>query len=274
MTAWWQHQPEVVPGVAAGPSGLILIDLDAHDDPLPTDPTTGLLPGIDLTGDPALADPAGIRTGLHTLALLTRRRGGPCPWPAVPEHQPVVVTTPSGGRHLWYRAPAANLRQALGALGWQIDIKAGWNYGLAPGAITTAGTYSLRAGDPAFPGRMPPWLAREVIRAASAPPARSQPHPAPPRARSAGAPANYLTTVITRGTAHLATLSDGRQRALSALAYQAGGLLAWSGLPEYQVTSWLIAAGEASGLPTRLATRLVHRALANGTQNPLSPSRI
>ncbi len=43
--------------------------------------------------------------------------------------QPVTVTTPSGGRHLWYRAPAGDLRQAGGRRGiaWRVDIKAGWS---------------------------------------------------------------------------------------------------------------------------------------------------
>ncbi|GIH89899.1 bifunctional DNA primase/polymerase [Planobispora siamensis] len=271
LSTWWQRQPDAVPGVAAGPSGLILLDLDAHDDPLPADPATGLLPGIDLTGDPALAEPARIRTGLHTLALLARVRGGVHPWPAIPEHQPVVATTPSGGRHLWYRAPTANLRQALGKLGWQIDIKAGWNYGLAPGATTSTGTYHLRSGDPASPGRLPEWLAHEVLRVTAPAPIQPRLSPTLRRERCDGAPAAYLTTVLSRGAAHLATLTDGRQRALSALAYHAGGLLAWSGLPEHQVSAHLITAGEASGLPTRLAIRIVHRALLRGVRAPLSP---
>jgi len=29
ITAWWTQNPHAVPGVAAGPSGLVLVDLDA-----------------------------------------------------------------------------------------------------------------------------------------------------------------------------------------------------------------------------------------------------
>ena len=52
LTAWWRDESAAVPGVAAGPSGLVLIDIDAHRDELPPDLTTGLLPGIDLAADP------------------------------------------------------------------------------------------------------------------------------------------------------------------------------------------------------------------------------
>jgi len=74
-----------VPGAAAGPSGLVLIDIDTHHDQLPPDLATGLLPGINLTHEPiprgAWADPGRFRDGRDTLTLLARRRGGPRPWP-------------------------------------------------------------------------------------------------------------------------------------------------------------------------------------------------
>lgn len=176
---------------------------------------------------------------------------------------------PSGGRHLWYRAPAPNLRQALGELAWQVDIKAGWNYGIAPGAVTASGRYQVLSGNVAAPGHMPAWLAREVTRVATPRPTRPAPVPLPSPGPRGRGPAAYLTTVIDRGAADLATMTDGRKRALSALAYQAGGLLAWSGLPEAEVTRRLIAAGTASGLPHRLAHRIVRRALARGIAEPL-----
>jgi hypothetical protein len=280
LTAWWHREPGAVPGVAAGPSGLVLVDIDTHHDELPPDLATGLLPGINLAHEPiprdAWQNPAQIRDGRDTLALLARLRGGPHPWPDDAEHQPITVTTPSGGTHLWYQAPAGNLRQALSdpagryGLAWQVDIKAGWSYGIAPGATTTSGTYQLRSGNPAQPGHMPAWLAREVTRAA-APRPQTAAAPRPLPTPNGPGPAAYLTTILDHGTAQLATLTDGRQRALSALAYHAGGLLAWSGLDPGHVTTRLTAAGIASGLSPRLAARIVHRALTNGTTQPLTP---
>jgi hypothetical protein len=284
LAGWWYAEPAAVPGVAAGPSGLVLIDLDAHRAELPADLATGLLPGIDLATEPIArelwADPARVRDGRDTMRLLAAVRGGQSPWPTGPAHKPVTVATPSGdGRHLWYRAPAPGLHQALAdpqgryGLAWQVDIKAGWSYGLAPGAATTTGTYHLTGGNPGQPGHMPAWLACEVLRVAGPLPASPGPvRPGPASAAQPGrAGAAYLTTVIDRGAARLVGLSDGRKRALAALAYQAGGLLAWSGQPEHDVTGRLTRAGTASGLRPAEARRIVTRALANGLARPLPP---
>jgi hypothetical protein len=253
ITTWWHRQPRAVPGVAAGPSELVLVDIDAHGDQLPPRLATGLLPGIDLAAEPippsAWDDPRRFRDGRDALTLLARLRGGPRPWPTSPEHQAVTVATPSGGVHLWYRAPAGGLRQVLSdphgryGLAWQVDLKAGWSYGIAPGAVTTVGTYQIRDADPAQPGRMPAWLAREVIRATTTA-APLRPAIRPPLSRADGpGPAAYLVTVVSRGAAQLAAMTDGRKRALSALAYHAGGLLDWSGLAREQVTAQLVDAG-------------------------------
>jgi Bifunctional DNA primase/polymerase, N-terminal len=282
ITSWWHAQPNAIPGIAAGPSSLVLIDLDNHGDPLPPNLATGLLPGIDLTAED-LPDhlwrdtsPTGspIHNGRDTMRLLAHARGGQRPWPAAAEYRPVSVATPSGGRHLWYQAPADGLRQALSGLGWQIDIKAGWNYGIAPGAVARTGPYKVLAGDVTRPGRMPDWLAQEVIRVATTNRRRSQGPLA--QLTTAGlhgdhvqGRAAYLRVIITRGSTELAALTDGRQRALSALAYKVGGLLAWADLPQLSVESQLVDAGIASGLPNRLARRIVHRALTNGIHTPL-----
>jgi hypothetical protein len=282
LAAWWHAEPAAVPGAAAGPSGLVLIDIDAHHDQLPADLATGLLPGIDLEAEPiprqAWDDPARYRDGRDALSLLAAVRGGNHPWPADQAHRPVTVTTPSHGRHLWYQTPAPGLRQALAdphgrhGLAWQVDIKAGWSYGLAPGAITPVGRYQILTGNPASPGHMPAWLAREIIRVASPQPARPAPHPGQALAASpSGSGARYLTTVINRGAARLAAMDDGRKRALAKLAYQAGGLLVWSGLTEHDVIERLTGAGTASGLQAATARRIVTRSLANGLAEPLIP---
>jgi hypothetical protein len=279
INAWWRREPRAVPGIAAGPSGLVLVDIDAHGDQLPPRLAIGLLPGIDLAAEPipadAWADPARFRDGRDSLALLARLRGGPRPWPPSPDHQPVTVATPSSGVHLWYQAPVGSLRQALSdpqgryGLAWQVDIKAGWSYGIAPGAATTAGSYQVRGGGPAQPGCMPAWLAREVIRATTATPRRLA--TPPPLSRPDGpGPAAYLATVVGRGAAQLAAMTDGRKRALSALAYHAGGLLHWSGLAREHVTAQLINAGTTAGLAPGITTRIVNRAIANGIDRPVN----
>ena len=173
--------------------------------------------------------------------------------------------------------PAPGLRQALAdpagrfGLAWHVDVKAGWSYGVAPGAITRAGPYRLLSGDPARPGHMPGWLAAEVTRACQPPPPAATPATPSPAAAAPGRGAAYLTAVIDRGAARLASMRDGRKRALAALAYQAGGLLDWSTLDPAQVTGRLTAAGTGSGLRPADARRIVTRARTNGLAEPLNP---
>jgi hypothetical protein len=179
--------------------------------------------------------------------------------------------------HLWYRAPAPKLRQALSdphgryGLAWQIDLKAGWSYGIAPGATTTADTYQIRGGDPAQPGHMPTWFAREVLRVTTAAPRQAVTPPPLPSSDSGAGPAAYLASVIGRGAVQLAATTDGRKRALSALAYHAGGLIQWSGADRSHVTARLIDAGTNAGLGPGDATRIVHRAITNGIDRPVMP---
>ena len=85
IIAWWTTQPGALVGIATGPSGLVLIDIDAHHTDPPTDPARQLLPGIDLTAEPGVPDgwqdTTRYRDGRDSLRLLAQLRGGPAPWP-------------------------------------------------------------------------------------------------------------------------------------------------------------------------------------------------
>jgi hypothetical protein len=281
LAAWWRTAPHAVPGVAAGPSRLVLIDIDTHGEPLPAEHATALLPGIDLRTEPIdqahWADRDAFRDGRDSLGLLARLRGKTDPWPVGERHQPVVADTPSGGVHLWYRAPEdVQLHQALSgnrrALAWKVDVKAGWSYGLAPGATTTAGTYRHRAGNPASPGSMTDWLTPEVIRVAG-PEVREPAAPRSPLATvGASRATRYLETVLNRGIDELRGLREGqgRERTLMHLAYQIGGLIDQADIPEHTILGHLIDAGTAAGLTHRIATRAASRSLANGRRRPLN----
>ena len=116
---------------------------------------------------------------------------------------------------------------------------------------------------------MPAWLAREVIRATTTAAPRRPVTPPPPAPGGGPGPAAYLATVIGRGAAQLAALTDGRKRALSALAYHAGGLLEWAGADREHITSQLIDAGTAAGLRHSDSARIVNRAITNGIDRPV-----
>ena len=246
-----------VPGVAAGPSGLVLIDIDTHHDELPPNLATGLLPGIDLAAEPIprqlWADPARFRDGRDSLRLLAALRGGPAPWP------PGDGT----GRSPWPPRPAD------GTCGTRHPPPGSARPSATPQAATAwpGRSTSKPAGPTAWPPERPPARAPTRSPAATPPPraharlARPRGHPchrAPARPTPAGprtpsppgrSGAAYLTTVINRGAARIAAMDDGRKRALAALAYQAGGLLAWSGLPEHEVTGQLTDAAPPAASP-------------------------
>lgn len=80
-------------GVACGPSGLVVVDLDAHGE---------------LPGDWHLP---GIRDGRDVLAQL-------CEWASQPWPVTYWVGIPSGGWHLYFTAPEApEIRNSAGLLG-------------------------------------------------------------------------------------------------------------------------------------------------------------
>jgi hypothetical protein len=81
-------------------------------------------------------------------------------------------------------------------------------------------------------------------------------------------PGHLPRRVIIHGSAQITAMTDGRKRALPALAYHVGGLLAWSGQSREQIASQLIDAGIAAGLGTGIATRIVAVLLPTARPGP------
>jgi hypothetical protein len=128
-------------GIAAKPSGLVVVDLDKPK------------PGYVL---PARwrewADEPGIVDGRDVLAVLAERAVQQ--WPHT-----FTVTTPSGGAHLYYTAPAG---RSIGnkQLGPLIDIRGGkgdGGYVLGPGSILGGRRYEVT--DDQDPQLLPGWIA-------------------------------------------------------------------------------------------------------------------
>ena len=118
-------------GIACGPSGLVVVDLDTHS-PLPDD---WRLPGV--------------HDGRDVLALLAEWAGQP--WPVT-----YTVKTPTGGLHLYYTAPdGPEIRNSAGKIGPLIDVRGGGGYVLAAGSVLDERAY------PGNPG------CRELVRAAA-----------------------------------------------------------------------------------------------------------
>lgn len=98
----WAAGPYNV-GVAAGPSGLLVVDLDLpkHADDTP----------------PADAARPGIRDGRDVFRAVCGDHAGT---PDAPDTY--SVTTGTGGTHLYFTAPdGTELRNSAGKLGWKVD---------------------------------------------------------------------------------------------------------------------------------------------------------
>ncbi|MGQ0573891.1 MAG: bifunctional DNA primase/polymerase, partial [Pseudonocardia sp.] len=121
LERFFTAHPDHNAGIACGPSGLLVIDCDT---PKP------------LTGTEPDADAGASRDGWAVLAELASGRGGlPDTW---------TVSTPSGGRHLYFRAPAGvvlgNTGRTLGPL---LDTRGRGGQVLAPGSRLPNGGYEL-----------------------------------------------------------------------------------------------------------------------------------
>ncbi|MBT2446154.1 bifunctional DNA primase/polymerase [Streptomyces sp. ISL-43] len=281
ITAWWRRQPHFGVGVACGPAGLVVIDVDAHPAPLPGHGR--LLPGIHIP-DTVRLD--GLRSGFHSLALLAALRGQDDP---VHDATTLRVRTPSGGTHLWYRAdPAPSARPwrcSTGsgsgrALAWQVDVRAHGGYIIAPGTRTAAGTYTPY--DPASsPAPLPGWLAAELERTGHrpAPPSPRTAPAVPARGRAAVAAAGgYRGGAATALAAVLASVTDcaqapqgtGFTEKLNRAAFTVGGLVGAGRMSPAEAEAALMAAAEHAR-PGREhhSLRIVRNGMSAGTRRPL-----
>ncbi|MEV7177781.1 bifunctional DNA primase/polymerase [Kitasatospora sp. NPDC093679] len=274
---WWTKNPRFGVGVACGPAGLVVIDVDAHTTPVPA--RDRLLPGIPIGDD---VDLTGLTNGFHTLALLAALRSAPNP---ADDTETLRVRTPSGGLHIWYRAhPHLPVRSSTGsgknrALAWQVDVRARGGYIIAPGTTTPAGTYTA-LGTARIPAPLPNWLAQDLLRTHHA----DEPHsPAeaplpPPRARqavtAAGGATNLpraLHTVLAEVEACAAAAEGmGFTEKLNRAAFTAGGLVAAGRLRADEAESLLReAAATARPQQDRRCESIIRTALEAGARRPL-----
>lgn len=144
--ARWAHASRCNPALHLGRSGLVVLDIDCHDDTLPDE----LAPG--------LPNP-GVRNGICSFTALLDHLGQD--WPS----DTLAVETPTGGLHLYYRAPQVPLRHCLAA--WQVEVKAGACSITAPGSVRTLddGTTGIyrRISEATEPGPFPAWLGRWLV---------------------------------------------------------------------------------------------------------------
>ncbi|WP_188275810.1 bifunctional DNA primase/polymerase [Streptomyces sp. CBMA152] len=279
---WWGAHPGLGVGVACGPAGLVVVDVDDHDQPPPARDL--LLPGIPIHPD---VDLRGLSNGFHTLAVLAALRGHPSP---ADDASTLRVRTPSGGLHVWYRAAEDGRRwhSSVGSgggssLAWQVDVRAHGGYIVAPGTVTPAGTYTPLEGAKE-PAVLPSWLAGELertghLRDAQEAAQRLVRPMAPSRARqaviAAGGGRDQATRVLASALAEVADCASVPEGAgftdkLNRAAYTVGGLVAAGYLTEEAAERGLMEAAEfARPGQDRRSAAVVRSGMAAGSRRPL-----
>ncbi|MBY8345210.1 bifunctional DNA primase/polymerase [Streptomyces spinosirectus] len=210
IRAAWSRTPFNV-GIATGPSGLLVVDLDVPKDKGSSDAPCGAA----------------------TFGALCERTGH-----AVPDTY--RVRTASGGEHLYFTAPhGVRLTNTAGTVGELVDTRAWGGYVVAAGSTTPAGAYEALCGSVA--ARLPDWL-QSILRPA---PRASQ----TPSIAVAGQSRRYADVALGNETRNVATAQHGeRERTLFTAARALGRFVAWGDLPRHVVEQALQEAGEAAGL--------------------------
>ncbi|TWP51528.1 bifunctional DNA primase/polymerase [Lentzea tibetensis] len=132
-------------GIATGPSGLVVIDLDTRKSPEDVPPQSW--------------SREGVRDGHDVFTIVCADAGEPVPW------ETRTIRTARGGTHLYFREPSAvELRNTEGehgnGLGWKVDTRAHGGYVVAPGSITPDGEYWLT--EDVAPAELPIWLVQAL----------------------------------------------------------------------------------------------------------------
>lgn len=209
--AAWSALPFNV-GIATGPSGLVVVDLDVPKDK-----------GNSNTDTPC---------GVTTFQALCERTGH-----SVPTTR--TVRTASGGVHLYFAAPpGVRLTNTAGMLGPLIDTRAWGGYVVAPGSATHKGAYETVNAAPVL--QLPTWLLKAL-----------RPPQKPAKAVNRVLPGRvgrYASAALRNEEANVAAAPEGQRNAVLVRAARALGRLIASGdLSRTEVEEALSRGAEAAG---------------------------
>ncbi|MFF4243945.1 bifunctional DNA primase/polymerase [Streptomyces sp. NPDC001822] len=199
-------------GLATGPSGLVVVDLDKPK------------------------DDQDAPHGAANLAALCERAGHPVPTTR-------TIRT-AGGQHLYFSAPAAaRLHNTAGTIADNIDTRAWGGYVVAAGSIVNGHRYEVQG--PALINPLPGWLRQILI-----PPHPSSP-PVTPSAPAVPLRAHqYAEAALQRERETVRAAGEGRRNTTLLSSVRAlGRFVAWGDLPRHVVETAFQAEGEAVGLP-------------------------
>ncbi|GHG30169.1 MULTISPECIES: bifunctional DNA primase/polymerase [Amycolatopsis] len=190
---WWRRHPRHNVGIACGPAGLLVLDLDAAHGPIPIHWSR-----------------RGITHGRDVLALLAQQTGEPDPV------NTFTVATPRGGEHRYFSRPSGSrLRSTVGArgrgLGWHVDTRGPGALITAPGSVAAVHgvpvPYAVTWGLPV--AVLPSWLVTALTPPPAPLPAAHQlPPPLPATSRRVSA---YVQAAVTAECRNVATATEGHR---------------------------------------------------------------
>ncbi|MFF5891249.1 bifunctional DNA primase/polymerase [Streptomyces globisporus] len=222
-------------GIATGPSGLVVVDLD-----------------------PVKAkDPKGTPDGVTSLQALCERAGQTVP-------ATYRTRTASGGHHLYFTAPpGVRLGNSAGRLGKHIDTRAHGGYVVSAGSTLPNGAYEVV--DSSDPVPLPEWL--HALLVPRQPSRGLMAAPVPVRA------SRYAAAALRAETAAVAGAGEGvRNWTLVRAARALGRFIPSGDLARHEVEQALNSAGLAAGLRENECRKAVASALnwsvANNSGRP------
>ncbi|MFJ8982421.1 bifunctional DNA primase/polymerase [Streptomyces sp. NPDC102282] len=260
---WWGSTPLYGIGIAAGTSGLLVVDLDMHQS-TPPEPAR-VLPGLSLPED---LDLATIRTGEDVLNLLCTLRRAPL---LTSSPETFSVRTPTGGLHLWYQVsdgPRWRM-DSRGRLGWQIDIRADRSYAVAPGTETSDGLYRP-IGPCRTPAPLPRWLALDLARAGLKHRTPGRRGPVVARRPQIAAGRDYVATAVRGELESVAACRSGRNDQLCKSGFSLGQFVGAGLLDRDEVHQALTDAARSAGIDPHEAKAqdTIRRAIEAGSKAP------
>ncbi|MFJ2195272.1 bifunctional DNA primase/polymerase [Streptomyces violaceusniger] len=223
IRAAWSRAPFNV-GIATGPSGLVVVDLD-----VPKDKSSSDAP-----------------CGATTFAALCERAGQPVP-------TTYRTRTASGGTHLYFTTPPdVRLTNTAGTIAPLVDTRAWGGYVVAAGSVIPGGPYEATDGSVAAP--LPAWLLR-LLQPAPARPVGPLKLPVVNGSRAARAALEQECAVVA------AAPDKQRNITLNRCAFKVGRFVAWGDIPRHVVEDAFQGAGEGRGLTAAECRATIRSAL-------------
>ncbi|WP_103355937.1 bifunctional DNA primase/polymerase [Amycolatopsis sp. CA-128772] len=252
---WWLRHPLHNIGIACGPAGLLVLDLDAAH---------GLIP-IHWAR-------RGITHGRDVLTLLAQQAGEPDPVDTF------TVATPRGGEHRYFARPSGSrLRSTVGArgrgLGWHLDTRGPGALVAAPGSLAVVHgvpvPYAITWDIPV--AVLPGWLVCALTPPPAPPPtAHPPPPPLPATSRRVSA---YVHAAVTAECRNVATATEGHRHITVYAAAAALGELHGNGwISAAAITHHLTVAARnhlgVADFDARELTTTIRDGIAAGQENP------